>query len=279
MSTYSGTATQSFFSGSTYYSGRLAIGQYSGNVDNAWLLLTGVTIPQGVTVSAATVTFAYSGTHDGSLAAIKGILYGAAADTTASGPTTFSAYTAGTRTSSSTAFVPNGSATQAVDATGIVQEVVSRSGWASGNNLLIYVQDNGSTNYNDVVFDSATLAVTYAASGTAATASGSLTLSGTAAAEVAAVVSASLALSGAVTVAVPAAASGSLVLSGTATAAAAFTCTAVVVGSNVNLSWPAAGASYAIERDGAPLAFGYVGTSYVDTPGAGSHSYRVGVLA
>lgn len=103
-----------------------------------------------------------------------------------------------------------------------------------------------------------------AASGgpTAATATGTLTLAGTAAASAGT------------------SAAGSLTLSGTGTATAPFTLTVVPSGAQALLSWPAAGASYVVERDGANVAFGVTGTSYTDTPPTGgSHTYRVGVLA
>lgn len=107
----------------------------------------------------------------------------------------------------------------------------------------------------------ATVALLATPTSTPATATGALTLTGT------------------VTVTIPAAASGVLTLAGTATGTPMFTLSAIVSGPNVNLSWTAVGASYAIERDGQIIAFGVTATTWTDTPGSGEHTYRVGVLA
>lgn len=58
-----------------------------------------------------------------------------------------------------------------------------------------------------------------------------------------------------------------------------FTVTATPSGSDVDLSWTARGdaASYVIERDGQIVAYAVSGTTHTDTPGAGAHTYRVGV--
>lgn len=120
---------------------------------------------------------------------------------------------------------------------------------------------------------------TAASSGTAATAAGSLTLAGATTAAVRAAAAGTLVLAGAATPRAAAVASGVLALAGSATATAPFTLTVIPSGANALLSWPAAGASYVVERDGEQVAFGVTGTSYTDTPPAGEHTYRVGVLA
>jgi hypothetical protein len=166
VSTYTGTTsggtdTSSFNSGAS-----VVVGNYGG-AEQGWFFLSGVTIPQGATISAATLT-ATAGVGDGSASNVRIIAYGQAADTVASGPSSYSAYTAGTRTTASTAYTPTGSG-DTVNVAGIIAEIVGRAGWVSGNNLLLYVQDNGSTNTNDVSYHpAATLAVTYS-TGTAAT--------------------------------------------------------------------------------------------------------------
>lgn len=121
----------------------------------------------------------------------------------------------------------------------------------------------------------------YVPSSTAASASGSLSLSGSAAGKSAAAASGSLSLSGSATAKAAPAASGSLTLAGAASAVG-FTLTVTPSGATALLSWPAQAAAtggYEIERDGSNIAFGVTATTYTDTPVGGSHTYRVGVLA
>lgn len=61
-----------------------------------------------------------------------------------------------------------------------------------------------------------------------------------------------------------------------------FTISVTVAGPDVTITWPAqdaATAGYAVERDGAIIAFGITDTSYIDTPPDGTRGYRVDVLA
>lgn len=276
MSTFSESySSDGYFDATgTYHANGFTAG-YIGGSGSAWALFGVVTIPQGATITAATLTPHWRGQNGTPSILIRG----AAADNTTAGPTTQAAYYGGART---TATVNYANAATA-DVTAIVQEVINRSGWASGNGLMLYVQDNGSPTGAYDAAGSPSLSVTYTAAGggaVAATASGALTLAGTAAGSARVAVSGALLLSGSAAGTVKAAASGALALSGSATATAPFTLTVVPSGASALLSWPAAGASYAVERDGAIVAFGVTGTSYTDTPpSGGSHTYRVGVLA
>lgn len=258
MSSYTGSAGSiGAFEGTTYFASSWWIG-ISGPAENVWALFSSVSIPQGATITAATLALTVS-SSDGTRSNMLGVVLGAAADNTTAGPTTYSAYTGGPRTTASKTFT--GNAVSAIDVSAVLSEITSRAGWASGNGLMLYLQDNGSPANTDIKITAASLSVTYTAGGGAATASGSLSLSGAAGART------------------PATASGSLALAGTASAAAAFTITVVPSGATATVSWPAVGSSYVVERDGAQVAFGVTGTSYTDTPPAGSHTYRVGVLA
>lgn len=120
-----------------------------------------------------------------------------------------------------------------------------------------------------------------ASGGGGTAASGTASLSLTAAGTSAAAVSGTAALSVAASASGVASASATAALSLTSTAVALFSVTATPSGADVLLSWPSQSAAvgYAIERDGALVAYNITGTSYTDVnPGAGSHTYRVAVL-
>lgn len=77
-------------------------------------------------------------------------------------------------------------------------------------------------------------------------------------------------------------ASGSGALSLSATGSVAFTVSATPSSSSVALSWAAqpGAVSYAVERDGALIAYNISGTTFTDTGvTSGSHTYRVAVLS
>ena len=126
-------------------------------VDKYWngFRWNNVTIPQGATINTATVTLYGAATNGGTTA--KTIWYGEAADDAA----TFSSSTAGkpegrTRTSASvtkdfaiSAWGSIGFNTgDKVTVTSLVQEIINRGGWVSGNDLVLVAGDNGSSNTN-----------------------------------------------------------------------------------------------------------------------------------
>ena len=121
---------------------------------NGWMW-DGVTIPQGAIISSAIMTFYVSNVNGGTTA--KTIFYGEDVDS----PAAFGNTTAGKPEGRvhTTANVPVDFATAdwtsvgytvTLDVTAIVQEIIDRGGWASGNSLVIVATDNGSANTNYV---------------------------------------------------------------------------------------------------------------------------------
>lgn len=114
-----------------------------------------VTIPQGATINSAYVTLYCANVNGGTTA--KTIWYGEAADnavtfsnTTANKPEGRAHTTASTAKDFATASwtVVGYNTGDKVDVTSIVQEIINRAGWSSGNSLVIVATDNGSSNTN-----------------------------------------------------------------------------------------------------------------------------------
>lgn len=116
---------------------------------------TNVTIPQGATINSALITLYCANVNGGTTA--KTIWYGEASDNAV----TFSNTTAGkpegrTHTSASVAkdfatanwTTVGYNTSDQIDVTSLVQEIINRAGWASGNALAIVATDNGSANTN-----------------------------------------------------------------------------------------------------------------------------------
>jgi hypothetical protein len=139
-----------------------------------------VTIPQGATINSATLDLYSAGVTAGTTA--KTLWYGEDADDTV----TFSNTTANkpegrTRTTASTSkdftvssWTATGFGIELVDVASIVQEIVSRGGWTSGNSMVIVGHDNGSSGTNSYIGNStynssaargATLTVDYTTGG------------------------------------------------------------------------------------------------------------------
>lgn len=150
-----------------------------------------VTIPQGATINTATVTLYCANVNGGTTA--KTIWYGEDVDDAA----TFSNSTAGkpegrTRTTASVAkdfatadwTTVGFNTADKVTVTTLVQEIIDRGGWVSGNDLVLVAGDNGSSNtnyighstYDRAVDRGALLEIDYTAGGSAA--SSKLTLLG-----------------------------------------------------------------------------------------------------
>lgn len=129
------------------------LGNFSGSIYYIGWRFTGVTIPQGATITSALLTMYVSNVNGGVLALVS--FWGEATDnaaTFASGATpqnrthttaqvnqTFTTVNWGT-----VGYQTNG--TEIPDLATIIQEIVNRPGWASGNALAIVATDNGSTN-------------------------------------------------------------------------------------------------------------------------------------
>ena len=238
-----------------------------------FLRFTGVTVPAGSAVTSATLTLRATGSY----ADLSTTLRAQAVDD-ASRPASASDLNGRTATSASVAWHPatwpNNSNVSPPDLATVVQEVINRPGWSSGNALMFlwessssgYLETRGGPPYS-------TLSVTYTDAPPARTATAAQTLPPvTQAATVTVTVPAFTATVAQSLPAVSQAAEG--------VAAAPFTVTATVTGGSVDLSWPARiGSGYAVERDGSIIAFGLTGTTYTDSPGEGEHTYRIGVLA
>jgi hypothetical protein len=103
-------------------------------------------IPQGATISAATIDFHCSVTQTTNNCKIK--IYGVAADAPAA-PTTYAQHAAHALTTAFTSWtVPSwtgGNVYTSADFTSALQEIVNRGGWASGNALIIRLDNDAST--------------------------------------------------------------------------------------------------------------------------------------
>lgn len=177
-------------------------------------------------------------------------------------------------TSSPNTLVKKCTSVTSVTASGVTMALSGSTGFYYGAGGDFYP-----TNFSGGSLLSLGVEATAGGGGTASTAAGVLSLSGAVSVLVPAAASGGLVLAGTAAARAAAVAAGSLGLSGTAAAVGAFGITVVVAGSTATVSWPAAGGSYAVERDGEIIAFGVTGTTWTDTPGTGDHTYRVGVLA
>jgi hypothetical protein len=175
MATFSGTvnangqdgnrwASSGFFN-NTFYFGR------NGEAIHAFIYFPSVTIPQGATITAATVTLRMSATQGTGTTVSR---FRCEAADNPSPPTTAGQFDGRTRT---TAYVdwtmPVGSAGNnytSPDLSAVVQEVVNRGGWASGNMMGFLCDDQSSTqwreyNQNEAGSNKPQLDVTYTTGG------------------------------------------------------------------------------------------------------------------
>lgn len=133
--------------GNYFDSSFLGIGNIGGSpLESGWRF-TNITIPQGSTINSAVITFTGIGNQPVTTCNVK--FKGELSAT----PATFSTYAdfAGrTRTTASVdwnnleAWV-NAATYDSPDLKTIIQEIVNLGGWASGNNLVIFCSDNGSS--------------------------------------------------------------------------------------------------------------------------------------
>lgn len=150
---------------------QLFFGKGAGVTYDAGIRARGVDIPQGATILSAFLELVASSNSINEPANL--ILYGEDADN-AAGFTNKANFQARTRTS---AYVPwsnvptwaTGQVYQTPDITTLIQEIVNRAGWASGNDLVIFIQDNASganairaaAAYDDPIYREPRLYVTY----------------------------------------------------------------------------------------------------------------------
>jgi len=108
---------------------------------------TNITIPRGATIAGANVTFVAN--HSKSNTTCKVLIRAIAADDAAA-PTTRAEAMGAPRTTASVAWssIPAWTAETSYtspDIASVIQELVNRPGWSSGNAIVIYEEDNGST--------------------------------------------------------------------------------------------------------------------------------------
>lgn len=126
---------------------------WCGVGDTVALRFSNVTIPAGSVINSATIQFTTPSFGDGNNG-LKSKVYGIAEDNTA----TFSSDPTGrTQTSSNIEWDQNsvvGNSTYtSPDISSVVQEVINRAGWASGNALGFLIVDGGSANNNTHLVD------------------------------------------------------------------------------------------------------------------------------
>ncbi len=147
--------------GSGTWNQGLQLGNTTWGGHNGFLRWDNVTVPAGSTITSAYITLAIW--YDSSSVTVKNLIKGIDEDDTAG-------YAGGDATGRATttatvAWNPSSTWTDDVDQTSgdiksIIQEIVDRAGWASGNAIGIRIDDNGSTVGNYYPFVSYTSAGT-----------------------------------------------------------------------------------------------------------------------
>jgi hypothetical protein len=147
-------ADDGYIAGSLIHSGTslVVMGKsFSGIVYNAWLRF-GPPIPQGSTIVSAYLEF--TAVNSPVSKTVSALIRAEAADNPAA-PTTAADYNGRTRTSASVNWSINGGWTdgdveQSPDISAVIQEIVDRPGFAEGNAIQFFIEDNGSANNNYV---------------------------------------------------------------------------------------------------------------------------------
>lgn len=145
-----------------------ANGNTSGTIFTAGLRFIAVAVPQGATVSSATLTLKTDPANPATGSA-WGAIKGVAADDAPIWTTTDPS--AASKTTQSVTITST--ATVAYDVTAIVQAIINRAGWASGNALAFAGDPTGANGYiywidrSNSSVDCAQLAITYATGGPA----------------------------------------------------------------------------------------------------------------
>jgi hypothetical protein len=128
---------------------QVLFGNVSGYSTPSFARFTGVTIPPGATITAATLTWTAMVTQTSIAVAMK--VHAAAADNQAA-PTSLATHAAIPRTTAFVAYDGNGATGWTIesiyspsDLGSVIQEVINRAGWVSGNALVILTDNNGSS--------------------------------------------------------------------------------------------------------------------------------------
>lgn len=119
----------------------------TGAANNNFLRYINVTVPKNATINSAKLTLRSNGAYANNTVNAR---IRAVAEDNPAAPTTFADANGRTRTSASANWpaIPawtNGNDYDTPDFAAVVQEIVNRSGWASGNAMLLYIEDNGTT--------------------------------------------------------------------------------------------------------------------------------------
>lgn len=125
---------------------RIGHRQVGGSVRHAWVRFPQVYLPQGATITAAALRLTAYATDSYTGVTLR--VYGNAADNAAA-PTSMADADAKALTTAYVNWVcatgwTDGQVYSPGDLTAIIQEIVNRPGWASGNALMLLIKDNGS---------------------------------------------------------------------------------------------------------------------------------------
>ena len=115
------------------------------STDQIGLRFNDVRIPQGVTISSASIEFTSNGSHS---ASTTGTIYGQDSDNASTFTHSNGNITGRSKTSASASWTPEnwttaGELYQTSDITNVVQEIVDRSGWCGGNSLALFLEGTG----------------------------------------------------------------------------------------------------------------------------------------
>ncbi len=118
----------------------------SANETNAFVRFDNVLLTQGQEIQQAFLTFVGGATTSNNTV---NVVFSAIDEDDANAPTTFAGAEAVTRTTATVDWdaVPTFTANTDIntpDITTVIQEIVNRAGWSSGNAIVIYIEDNGS---------------------------------------------------------------------------------------------------------------------------------------
>lgn len=148
--------------GGTGFSGFINLGNVGGADCQGAMRITNVQIPQGATVTSATANFyvAYKGSGSGN---VKGIIFGIDEDNTGDFSGSPMSRTATSASANIDISLPTAGEGFSINITTIVNEIIGRGGWTSGNALAIKFFNQSSP--TDVYFGddvlSSTISITY----------------------------------------------------------------------------------------------------------------------
>jgi len=130
----------------------LLIGNIYGDWYNNFIIFRNVLIPNGATIGSAEINLVASGSTSGTT--VNAIIYANDIDDVSSAPATATIGNALDLTSASVTWDDIAAWTSAAtyttpDIKTIIQEIVNRAGWESGNDLMIIIKDNASTPGSD----------------------------------------------------------------------------------------------------------------------------------